>query len=182
MKPLQQYRYPVFDFDGTIAELCVDWASLRDEVYRAFNGTYRFRSKRLLYMYETILSSNGKQKEELIALVRSYEQPQGKVMYRPIDSIVACIRGLSFFYIVSNNLHSTVQNVLQDLDLTQGCRAIIGFGDASAIKPSIAPFESLVLLTGDSDKNGYLYVGDSPTDKEFAFRVGITFAYPQEIV
>lgn len=179
---MQRHRHLVFDFDGTIADLQVDWVSLRDDVFGAFNPRYGFSSKRLPHMIEAIFRAGGRDREALIGMVQSHEQPGGKAMYRPIGQMVGLLRTLPGFYIVSNNLHSTVAQVLGELDLLQRCRLIIGMDDVPMIKPSVHPFELLSGATGDRDGKHYLYAGDSPMDEAFASNAGMDFIYARELI
>lgn len=182
MNVLQRHRHLVFDFDGTIADLQVDWAALREAVYGAFNARYGFNSKRLPHMIEAIFRAGGRDRETLVEMVQRHEQPGGEARYQPIEGMVTLLRTLPEFYIVSNNVHSTVSQVLAQLGLLTTCRLIVGMNDVAMIKPSPHPFDLLSAATGDRDGKHYLYSGDSPTDEAFAANAGMDFIYARELI
>lgn len=176
-----RHKYVVFDFDGTIVDLHVNWTALREEVYQTFHGRYQLLSGKLSHMYETILCGEKKHWPELMDIIRRHEQPAGIVAYSVIDRTAELLHELPGFWIISNNLNATVCQVLNELNLMRKCHAIIGIDNVTAIKPSSIPFTVLVKITGDTDKNKYLYIGDKITDQEFAHNSGIDFMFAGEL-
>lgn len=178
----KKYKYKIFDFDGTIVHLQVDWQALRDDVFKTFYRSCDFKPDKLSTMIEYILTDGMQNRPHLTRLIEKYEQQDNAVKFTPICGIVDILRRIDCFYIVSNNLHSTIAHVMGKLGLSGKCGKIVGFDDVSEIKPSPAPFNNILETTNDTQKSRYLYVGDRLTDKMFAANSGIDFMSVKEII
>lgn len=162
----------LLDFDGTICNLQVDWAGLKSAVYQTFSNRYELTSRKLMDMVNFIYGKPDN-RNELIDLIRAFEQPLGNVEYGQfnIDLLSHC----NEFSVISNNLTDTVTRVLKEQNLLSRCSAVIGIDKVSESKPSIAPFLQLEKELGELKKSDCLYIGDSETDRLFAVNCNIKF-------
>ena len=115
---------------------------------------------------------------DILNILLKYEQVNNEVTYSVKPKTIEFIGKLNEFYIVSNNLNSTIKKVLVELELYHKCKTIIAIDNVKKSKPST---ESYVLLK-EILKNDYnLYIGDRKTDKEFAQHCGFDFKYIDSI-
>lgn len=172
---LKKYDNYIFDFDGTIVNLEVDWKSLKEEV-NILCEKHSIDTKQKLNIKIDLLKGY---EENLYNTIKKYEQKSDKFKYSINQKIVDMLKSEKSFYIVSNNLHSTVETVLNELGLSNKCKKIIGVDDLKSSKPNIEAYDKLdsFLKVGSS-----LYIGDRDTDKEFAFNCNIDFKYMEEII
>jgi phosphoglycolate phosphatase-like HAD superfamily hydrolase len=168
----------ILDFDGTICNLIVDWAALKAKVYKTFQHSYDFKSEKLLEMVKLVYN-NIEDKNKLIEIIRSFEQPSGRALYNQVN--LKLLNQCSEFAIISNNLTDTVIMVLEEQSLLSRCRAVIGIDKVKKPKPSIAPFDQLQYLWGGIKTSDCLYIGDSETDRLFALNCNIKFLNVKDI-
>ena len=95
------------------------------------------------------------------------------------QSIVDFINTKDSFYVVSNNLHSTVKSVLDELGLASKCKKIIAIDDIKNSKPDTEAYKKLKILLKIGSS---LYIGDRDTDKEFARNCNIDFKHAQDMM
>lgn len=165
----------IFDFDGTIVDLKIDWKSLKNDVNDiCLNYGINPTNKKL----NTKIDLLKNEKVEVNSLVKRYEQNNNKVLYKAKPKTIELIETLNEFYIISNNLHSTIEIVLEDLKLSKKCKKIIGIDNVSMSKPSS---ESFLLIQNHLINHEVIYIGDRETDKLFSENSNIKFKYVQEI-
>ena len=115
---------------------------------------------------------------DVLQILLNHEQVNNEVLYSVKFKTLEFLHFLNEFYIVSNNLNSTIKKVLCELKLYHKCKTIIAIDNVKKSKPST---ESYMLLK-DILKNEYnLYIGDRETDKEFAQHCGFDFKYTDSI-
>lgn len=162
----------VLDFDGTICKLEVDWVALKKEVYDTFHHDYLFESSKLLPMFNTIFE-HGSDKEKLFSIVQKYEQPNGRVRFSSFNTEL--LNKCNMFYIISNNLTSTVDMVIQEMKLKERCLEIVGIDIVQRPKPSDNPFRVLQNKRPYLNNENCLYIGDSETDRFFTLNCNLKF-------
>lgn len=163
----------IFDFDGTIVDLHVNWKDLKEEVNKLCKQ-FAIETNQKLNLKIDLL----KEKTNVLDIVKRFEEVDGKVSYTSISKIMDFIEKLDEFYIVSNNLNSTIQKVLSELDLSNKCKKIIAIDDVKKSKPLK---ESYLVLKEFLTYEGSIYIGDRETDKEFAQNCKIKFKYTEEV-
>jgi phosphoglycolate phosphatase len=165
----------VFDLDGTLARLRVDWDGARDALRRAFPSLpVGGASASLRRMVEAATASGGWPARRRIAeLLQRFEQPDGRVQCEPVAAGVALAGTLSRFDVISNNLVSTVEQALVALGLRQRCRCIVGFESVLRSKPADEAIH--VLRAAVALRPRSLYIGDQDSDRAFASAAGLSF-------
>ena len=139
---LKNYDNYIFDFDGTIANLKVDWVSLKDEI-KTLCKKHGIEIKQKLNVKIDLLKDN---ESNLYAIIKKYEQWNNVPKYIINQSIVDFINTKDSFYVVSNNLHSTVKSVLDELGLASKCKKIIAIDDIKNSKPDTEAYKKLKIL------------------------------------
>lgn len=160
----------IFDFDGTIVDLKVDWKKLKKEINEKCIVFDIDINKKLNIKIDSL----KKKGIDIMDILKKYEQPNDKVIYTIKQKTIAFIENLNEFYVVSNNLNSTIKKVFDELGFRKKCKMIIAIDDVKQSKPSNESFELLeqYLINKKS-----LYIGDRETDKEFAQSCNIKFRY-----
>ena len=175
---LKDYKNIVFDYDGTISRIPIDWLMIRSEFISFAYNTFEFTFEKSLRVdeMETVLISefptNIKRIFEFRSKVETIYNGKHINNKKLIDHIIEANANL---FIVSNNLKSTVCRNITELGIMHKFKKIIGCDSYYSIKPSTLSWQKLVsefdLKTSDT-----LIVGDSPqTDGVYAKNIGLPY-------
>lgn len=173
---IPSYDNYIFDFDGTIVDLIVNWRQLKSEVNvmcdnSNINCSLRFNEK--------IDSLKINHRSSVLRLLESYENPShtGPII-RPIEKTILFLKKLPKYSIISNNLTSTIHDSLRSLSLNHNCIKVIGINSVIKSKPNIEAYSRLY----DSLQFGKtLYVGDQGSDRIFSVNCGIDYLHPKDL-
>ena len=170
------YANYIFDFDGTIANLIVDWQECK-------NLVNNFCSKNNIAI-DLSLSQKivelGQISEHYLDLIYKLETCNGTANYSLIKPTINYIKSLEQeIYIISNNHSQTIVDILSQEDLMDRCKKIIGIDNVTFSKPNNEPFEQIkpYINLGSS-----LYIGDKETDQQFAQECNLDFIYVNKII
>lgn len=179
--PLASYDDVVFDFDGTLAHLEVDWSRLRNAVAEEFAEVARRCPSRGLGEMTALASEEGgwPARHRLAALLRRFEQPTGSVRVAPIEASLRAAGALPRFHVISNNLTSTVRMALAEIAPDARCVNVVGFDSSLRSKPADDPFH--VLSKATPLGRSVAYVGDRSSDQAFARACGLDFFHVSEL-
>jgi phosphoglycolate phosphatase-like HAD superfamily hydrolase len=179
--PLTAYDDVVFDFDGTLARLDVDWAALRHAVAEEFPDVARRVASKGLGEMTALASSEGgwPARHRLSGLLRRFEQPAGRVHVAPIEVSLRAADALPRFHIISNNLTSTVRMALAEIAPEARCAHVVGFDSSLRSKPADDPFH--VLSKAASLGPRVAYIGDRSSDQAFAQACGLDFFHVSDL-
>jgi len=176
---LEDYPGVIFDLDGTIVNLKVDWDALRQEIRRSFPKDDLVNIG-LQQMISTLVQRYGEEARVALAgIIAAFEQPAGAVWFMPILKTLRAIQPLTSFYVISNNLHSTVSQAINSLDLGRKCVGIVGFEDVLHSKPSVEPFRKLTEC--HTIERPVAYIGDQQSDRDFARSALIDFIHVESL-
>lgn len=173
---LNKYDNYIFDFDGTIVTLDVDWNLLKQEV-DLLCKIYNIDIKQKLNVKIDLLKSKNL---SVLRVVKDYEQPDGKILYKSNNKIINFIRdSLSEYTVISNNLSSTVEKVLKELGVFEKCKKVVGIDGVLNSKPNSESFNMLenFITFGDN-----VYIGDRDTDELFAKNCLINFIRTKDFI
>jgi len=152
----------------------VNWSALKKEVNILCENFDICIDQKLNTKVDLLKEVNS----DVLNILLKYEQVNNEVLYSVKFKTLEFLHFLNEFYIVSNNLNSTIKKVLCELKLYHKCKTIIAIDNVRKSKPST---ESYMLLK-EILKNEYnLYIGDRETDKEFAQHCGFDFKYTDSI-
>lgn len=163
----------IFDFDGTIVDLHVNWKDLKEEVNKLCKQ-FAIETNQKLNLKIDLL----KEKTNVLDIVKRFEEVDGKVSHTTISKTLELINSLDEFYVVSNNLNNTVEQVLEELNLLNKCKKIVAIDDVEKSKPSN---ESFLKIKESLKYEHSLYIGDRNTDKHFAENCNMKFKHVEEI-
>lgn len=173
----------IFDFDGTIASLAIDWPSARSEFREYLNFCFPalgMSDELRVDEMEAVALKHYPESKNQIFDFRLALETQSMQDLVPVEVTCELIQWIkretnSTLLILSNNLHETVARSLKQLGLDSSFSLIAGVDDVGVPKPSpegmsfletIAPIDrSLCLMIGDNER----------TDGGFSKNVGISF-------
>jgi HAD superfamily hydrolase (TIGR01509 family) len=179
-------RLIVFDYDGTLAHLAIDWDALRCALSRrarefGFNSSFR----PLWAEMARLRDRHGMEAvTTLFTIIARYERA-GVQRQWPRPEIVALVRGIEaargsspghtpMLAIFSANLHDTIVTGLEALGIESAFSCIIGANDVIHWKPNAEGLRLAMRRTGRTPAET-LFIGDSPGDAEAARAAGIDF-------
>ncbi|QLG60319.1 HAD-IA family hydrolase [Halorarum salinum] len=168
----------VFDLDGTLVDLDVDWGAARDDIKELLDDIL----ERSLTEYSRadvlrIARKNGHY-DELDRLLTEYESEGARTGSRlPLVTVLSTI-GCSVG-ICTANAPSVAEQALESHGTRGDMDAIVGRGTVSEEKPHPEPLEHC-LDRLDADPGNSVFVGDERTDAEAAAAAGSSFLHPAQ--
>lgn len=173
----------IFDFDGTVADLPIDWplarASFREYMKRHF-PLFDIGDKLRVDEMEALALAQYPDCHDLIFAFRKKLEKQSMYHLRPVEATCVLVQWLyrekgAAMFILSNNLHNTVAYSLKELGLYSCFSLIVGVDNVGVPKPSPKGMPVLE-RTGRIDRSCCLLVGDNDrTDGGFCENVGVPF-------
>ncbi len=174
----EDIKFVVFDLDGTIVKLDVNWEQLREELRQYFRSHYNFDSDfnpvdegidRLLHeLGDSAIKS-------AYEIIEKYEVQNIKNV-TPIDGSLELIRYLKesgkTLAVFSNNTRKVIELALGYLGVREHFDMIVGKEDVRKHKPNP---EGLILIKNKArmKKKDMCFVGDKNTDFECAGKFNI---------
>lgn len=173
----------IFDYDSTIARVPIDWVKARSSCHQYLES-----------LLPGIDLPEGLRVDEMEARALAHAPEEAKPIFQyrhnlesavdgshePVQKIVALINflvstGEYNLYIVSNNLHKTVESGLAQLNLSGAFDIILCIDDVGIPKPDTKAFYLLAKTTGLDAKDS-IFIGDSDqTDGVFCSNLGMTY-------
>ena len=169
---LKSKKNIVWDFDGTIANLEVDWKSLKKEIYKTSDIISFFR---LLPLNLSIKLLNLEKREKVIMIIKKYEIESS---YSPIDNVIKFIehnKTKFSHFLLTDNTKDSVIKILNELNLLNYFIDIIAKEDVKKYKPSNEGLKILFLKHKSLNKDNTIVIGDSWKDHFLSIRSGIGF-------
>lgn len=178
MTMLDGFGAVLFDFDGTLVDVEVDWSLVRRDAAATLAADAGLAPEgglgRMAQMAEDALGARGR---ELLARVLA--RHEGRAGMRPVPEGCELLRRAMAAVpvgVVSNNLRGTVLAGLRAVGVDPAALVVVGFEDVARSKPDpqgirlalsrLAPFAGQAL-----------YVGDSETDRQAALAAGVAFRH-----
>lgn len=176
--PAVLFDVVLFDLDGTIADLVVDWGAVRDDVARSLAIETGMELDgglgKMITEAMAVLGSRGK---DIIARILAGHESRAKV--RPIPAGLALLRRALETVpvgIVSNNMHRTVLRALNTCRVDDDHIIIVGFDDVERIKPDPQGINMALSRIGRTPDRA-VYVGNSDVDRQAAQAADISFRH-----
>ncbi len=177
----------LFDLDGTLVELNVDWRGIRDYMIADYEQKYGapLQESRFWKMFAAIEARQGKaaanfyrnhnKAKELEAVRLGY--PQVRKLLNPGLAVLSQLAPKNAIYgIISSNFHETIDRLLGTIELPVEFKYIIARDDVTAVKPN--PEGLLrILETEKIDAKKVLYCGDLKSDLQAAEASGVHFIF-----
>ncbi|MFB6079495.1 MAG: HAD family hydrolase [Haloferacaceae archaeon] len=168
------YEAVVFDLDGTLVRLVVDWDAVAAEVTEALATHDVDADGRDLWGLLDLADETGL-RAEVEAIVGERERAGARRSERlpTADDLAALDRPAA---VCSLNAESAARAALATHDLADRVDAVVGRDSVSARKPDPEPLLA-ALRALDVSPDRALFVGDSARDAEAADRAGVAFRY-----
>jgi len=162
----QQYDLIIFDFDGTIADLGVDWVKLKEELSEQYKAKVEYLDAFLDALPEG-------QKKEAYTKVMQYEL-KGVDNMVPIVNTINIIRSLSgkTLAIFTTNTKAAIEKALEMLDMSNVFDIKVFKEDVVRHKPDPEGIELILKKTGFSPEQT-IYIGDKQNDVDGGTRAGV---------
>jgi len=182
----------LFDLDGTIFDLNVDWMSIKRHFRQYTKETYGqdLPSNRFYKNFKFIEKNFGEKalqyyvnhlaSEELKTVRANLSTPKW-LAEKGMKKLLECIEQDGIMCgIVSSNFHETVEEIVHLHKLNPIFLEIVGRNDVENAKPDP---EGLLKIIEKHNLNPEktLYVGDTITDKQAAKRANVKFIYIEEL-
>lgn len=165
----------LFDFDGTLAPLTLDFTGMREEVEKialSYVPVSLLRGLDNLYTLEMIRAvqdylgpSGSSFRDEAFARLceLEVEAADGKVLYDYTRDVLGTLRkGGLRIGVVTRNCRAAIKKVFPDIEIYVD--AVATREDVTAVKPDPAHILAILRLLGSIDSSKALLVGDHPTD------------------
>jgi HAD superfamily hydrolase (TIGR01549 family) len=175
-----QYHYFIFDFDQTLVLLLIDWSSWQEGVaaiIKKYDSSFNEAKSLHSHSIAEFIDKYGKTfRDDYVNFGIDLEQ-KNYSGYKVISKTMTLLKTMNqqnkSLYLLTSNSAETVLPILEELKITGYFKKIITTNDVENIKPSPNPFK--LIYTEDNNKNQYLMIGDSISDKEFAKNVDIDY-------
>jgi len=166
---LNKYKYIIFDFDGTIVNLHVDWTSLKNTLARMFNLDFHSLNEGLKKL----------NKDERLTAFKVIEKYESAAEYEVNSKLVRYIyeNDKKKYAIFSDNMMLTISKILTRLGIKNKFELIISKDSVSNFKPDEEGILKILnhFDINNSKKREVIYVGDNKKDEIVAKKVNIKF-------
>lgn len=169
---LRAFRAVVFDLDGTLVRLEVDWAAVQREM--AAHARERLdRDVREASVWEMLRETEGPAREGLERILRCHELQGARTATRLPGA--ALLSGLDApVGVVTLNAREAALQALERTGLVDRVDVLVAREDAPRLKPDPLPLH--VCLEGlRVPAGGAVFVGDRERDRVTAQRAGVAF-------
>lgn len=174
-------RNIIFDYDGTIATIPIDWKKVRLDCYnhlkQRFDGLEIGKNQRLDEMEALALSFYPDEAEYIFAF-RSRVESNCSLNHIPIQSVInflKCIYADYNCFVVSNNLYSTIMTGLTSLRLEHCFKSVLGVDSIGRPKPDTRSILILQKKFGVETKSTIMFGDSLNTDGKFCENLKIQF-------
>ena len=169
----------VFDFDGTLAELAVDWSTVHEEIADLLDP----------YLDGPLAEYDRPDIFEIARREQRYDDVESLLTAAESDAVedspardeLSCVDDLDCpVGICTANAAEPVRAILERHGVGDSFDAIVARDTIPESKPDPRPLEHCVEQLG-VELGNVLFVGDEPTDAEAAHRAGTSFLHPRQL-
>ena len=174
------YQHVIFDFDKTLATLIIDWSGWEQMVatlIKKYQPDFDENTQLHMYSINEYVNQYGKAfyqdyADLEIALEREHYQGY-EVVEKSFNLLQKLHQQQKILYLLTSNSQNTVIPILKELGVFNYFSKIVALENVENLKPSSMPFK--LISNGLDDKNTYLMIGDSRSDRGFAHNTGIAY-------
>ena len=181
---LNRYAHIIFDFDGTLADLQIDWDNWHvgiRQILQRYNPSFADERMSFERINDHIKIYGELLQKDLQFFVENYEKEYLRGV-QPKEGPLKILRSLKshqMVHLLTSNARSTITDALKRLKITHLFSSIVTRDDVVFTKPDPYPFS--FIRDGISLLSTYLMIGDSEADRNFAKNVGIDFMHVDQI-
>ena len=178
LNKLQNKKYIIYDFDGTIAKVNIDWSNWHNGVERIFlKYEPTFIRNGLVNQFQNpmVLKYGKPLKDEICKFNEIYEMTlykDLKLNTQLIDYIKNNPKKIN--YILTSQNKSSLIKMLDELRITNYFYMFITRDDILFLKPDPEGIKKILL---SNDVNDFIMLGDSIIDEQTAKSVNMDFEY-----
>lgn len=173
IKKINNKKILIWDFDGTIADLNIDWVGLKDEL-RSLVKTPDLQNGSLNDVIYELINMHQK-KEKIFQIIRKYEKRCEFNINKEAVSFIEQYQGRYRMAIFSDNLKETIVDILKQCNLFKYFDVIVSKEDVNRFKPDVDGIYKIYKYMNEKDKKKYIMIGNSSKDKKVAYRFNINF-------
>ena len=174
---VSDYEAIVYDLDGTIVRLAVDWDAVEAEIYALYDAAGEVPPED---GYWTLLTEAGDfdRREAVESIIADHERTGAYHAERLAiaDRISRMDRPLG---VCSLNCEAACRIALSEHGLADSFEVVIGRDSVGSMKPDPEPLLA-ALDALEVEPSAGLFVGDSASDEQTADRAGVDFEYVDE--
>jgi pyrophosphatase PpaX len=172
------YRAVIFDFDGVLAKIQVDWPALKNELRELITnetGECEELTPFDLQLNTILRPASARLIKKVNQTIESYEL-NGSSRHLIYPEILAMVRKLADsgvpLFICSSNTRKVIKNILQKTGTFACFRQIVSREDIHQRKPDP---EGLLKIIAENDLNPkeVLFIGDRDVDRQAGSSAGI---------
>ena len=169
-----EYAAVVYDLDGTLVTLAVDWDAVATDVIAVYEDSEINVTGAGLWSLLENAADHGIA-EEVEAAISRHEREGARRSRRCslADDLAARTVPIG---VCSLNCEAACRLALEAHDLTEYVDAVVGRDSVATHKPDPEPLLATLDALGVDPENS-LFIGDSPRDEETAERAGVAFEY-----
>ncbi len=178
--PAVEYDAVVYDLDGTLAELAVDWAAVRRDVGRTFETHGVDPGDRDLWRLLERSRKEPALAEAVEATIAEHEREGARTSARlaSADRLLAHPADLPVG-VCSLNCEAACRLALERHELDGRVRAVVGRDTVETEKPDPEPLLATLRDLGVPPERA-VFVGDGERDEVTAERAGTDFRYAED--
>jgi phosphoglycolate phosphatase len=188
---LQSSTAVLFDLDGTLYDLNVDWGAIKVFMQQHLRETYGddFKSIRFFQFFQYVEAKYGSKavdfylnhiEAEELKNMKKHTYQKRWLAGEGLQWIKQKISNQSIIGIISSNFHGTIEEILQNNSELGLYNLLIGRDDVKHPKPDPEGINKVVDKYS-LDKSKVLYVGDNWVDEDAAKQAGVYFLYEDEL-
>lgn len=169
----------IFDFDGTVSTLLIDWKEWHKgmlEIFRFFEPTFETDDANFkAHLFQNdFFRKYGKACRDQVAIFSSNYELKHSVGIRPNDVVLKLIQNIKVgdLYLWSSNSRKPIEKYLSQLGILNRFAKLVTRDDVFCLKPDIEGFS---LISDGRPLDQYLFFGDSIYDKKAAQAIGIDY-------
>jgi len=176
-RPLDSFDAVVWDLDGTLVRLAVDWNRVTDDVAATFESAGVAPDARTLWELMDVAGRFGL-RDEVEAVVADYERAGARDSERL--RLADAVGDAGAEAVCSLNCEAACRLALDVHGLSAPVDAVVGRDTVPARKPDPEPLlEALRRI--DAPLGDAVFVGDSESDGETAERAGVAFRHVDDV-
>ncbi len=171
----------IFDFDETIIKLVLPWDKSTDRIKDKLlkldpKSLEQYQQNEISFsvLQNAYVLKFGEKALKLFLKNNLLFEKEDLKEYLRNEEMINLIKNLKDYEMLiwSSNMKSTIERILNELQILDKFSKIVSREDVKLLKPYVEGFERLY---DGKPRANYLFIGDSKSDKEAASKAGIDF-------